>query len=366
MDQIKVLLVIPEFGLAGAETMCESLANELSMDSHIQVFIASLFTFHSAITDRLEQKGIKVYYLGKKRGVDLSVVFKIHKIIKDKNINVIHTHRYVMPYAIPAAILGRVKVRVHTVHSIASKELLPSQRKIAYLFYRFFSVIPVAISPQVKNTIAEEYGLPQSRIPMIFNGSDLSKCIVKTDYGIKDGVLRLLHIGRYMDVKNQELTINTISLLMLNGFHVECSFIGGGDKEEYYQNIAHKLGVNDFCHFLGLQSNVYPFLHDADVFILPSKYEGMPISLIEAMGTGLPIIASNVGGIPDMIENDESGILIEPKETDLYNAIIRLYTNNKLREKLGKGALIKAYNFSSSQMASNYKELYLRQSLSKK
>lgn len=358
MNQLNVLLVMPEFGLAGAETMCESLANELSMDSYIRVTIASLFTFHSAITDRLEQNGIKVYYLGKKRGVDISVVFKLFKIIKDNNINVIHTHRYVMPYAIPAAILGRVAIRVHTVHNIASKELLPAQRKFASLCYKFLSVTPIAISPQVKKTIADEYRLPLGRIPMIFNGSDLSKCIVKTDYGIKDGILHILHIGRYMEVKNQDLTIKTICLLIKNGFRVECSFIGGGDKEEYYRNIARGLGVNDICHFLGLQSNVYPYLHEADVFILPSKYEGMPISLIEAMGTGLPIIASNVGGVPDMITNGESGVLIEPNETDLYNAIIQLYTDIRLREKLGKGALKKAQIFSSSQMASNYISVY--------
>ena len=73
-----------------------------------------------------------------------------------------------------------------------------------------------------------------------------------------------------------------------------------------------------------MSDNIYPILQKADIFILPSKYEGMPISLIEAMGSALPIIASNVGGIPDMISDGENGIIISPNANDLADAISRL------------------------------------------
>ena len=358
MSNVKILIVMPEFGLAGAETMCESLVNELYNIPQVEIIVSSLYTFHSPITERMESKGIKILYLGKKKGLDLGVIRKLCRIIDEYDINVVHTHRYVMQYAVPAAIIKGVKTKVHTVHSIASKELPPLQRKLAKLFYKFFSVIPVAISPIVRNTINEEYGIPVKKIPMIYNGSDLSRCLRKETYNIENKTLQMIHVGRYIDIKNQDLIIKTIYNLKIKGVNVYCRFIGGGDKEYFYKELAHKLGVEDCCEFMGLQSNVYPFLNKSDLFLLPSKYEGMPISLIEGMGTGLPIIASNVGGIPDMINHMENGILINPNEVELYDAILKLYNDPALRERLGIKAREKSIEFSSKNMAENYLKIY--------
>lgn len=111
--------------------------------------------------------------------------------------------------------------------------------------------------------------------------------------------------------------------------------------------------------FCGLQGNVYPFLQSADCFILPSLYEGMPITLVEAMGCGLPIIASAVGGVPDMIENGKSGILISPNADQLVVAIKKLMVDAKLREYLGKNAFVKSRDFSTERMFKGYDNLYM-------
>ena len=117
---MKIIQIMPDFGLAGAETMVENLASGLVAEGH-DVLIISLYDLHTAITERLENKGIKIEYLGKKRGFDPSVILKMRKIIKKYQPDVIHTHRYVLPYVFLASMGLKIK-RVHTVHNVAQKE----------------------------------------------------------------------------------------------------------------------------------------------------------------------------------------------------------------------------------------------------
>ena len=114
---MRIIQVMPEFGLAGAEVMAENLAYGLKNEGH-DVLILSFYSMHTAITDRLEKNGIRIEYLGKKKGLDLSIVFKMRKIMKRFKPDVVHTHRYVLPYAFFAA-AGLNAKRVHTVHNIA-------------------------------------------------------------------------------------------------------------------------------------------------------------------------------------------------------------------------------------------------------
>ena len=118
---MKIVQIMPEFGLAGAETMCENLTYELIKLGH-NVIVVSMYDYHSPITERLEKAGVDVRYLGKKPGLDFSMIGKIKKLLKKNKVDVIHTHRYCAQYAIPAAITAGVKLRVHTVHNIAEKE----------------------------------------------------------------------------------------------------------------------------------------------------------------------------------------------------------------------------------------------------
>ena len=110
-------------------------------------------------------------------------------------------------------------------------------------------------------------------------------------------------------------------------------------------------------HFLGLQGNVYKYLHETDIFALPSLYEGIPMTIIEAMGTGLPIVATAVGGVPDMLSDDCA--LLVPVEADAIAAAFeKYYSDANLRESHGRAALRRADAFSASVMAQKYIAIY--------
>lgn len=353
---MKVIQIMPEFGLAGAETMCENLTYELKKQG-IDVVVISLYDFHSPITERMESAGIKVCYLNKKPRLDLSMIYKLYRIFKEEQPDAIHTHRYVMQYAIPAAILGRVKHRVHTVHNIAEKENSKIARKFNKLFYKFAHVIPVALSGKIQDTIVAEYHIRKEKIPVIYNGIDFSKCQPKTDYSIEEN-FKILHIGRFSEQKNHIGLLKAFYLFHEKFPNCMLYLIGDGEKRNKAEQFVNKHGISNCVKFLGVQSNVYGYLHDADLFTLPSLYEGIPMTLIEAMGTGVPIVATDVGGVTDMLTNYDNSLLTTLDTLDICSAFIKYAQDESLRRIHGEKVKDLAFKFSSKTMAQKYVEVY--------
>ena len=353
---MKVIQVMPNFALAGAERMCENLIYGLQQQG-IEVIVVSLFNQHSIITDNLEARGVKIIYLDKKLGFDFSIIKKLKKIFKAEKPDVIHTHRYSIEYAIPAAILAGVKKRVHTVHNLAEKENIKKARRLNKLFFKFFHVTPVALSPLIQKSIAKEYNINTKKIPIVFNGIDLSKCQSKKDYNLGP-VIRILHIGRFEEQKNHIGLIEAFSLYHSIYTISVLRLIGDGEKKSEIESIVQEKGLKDSVEFLGLQENVYSFLEESDIFTLPSLYEGVPITLIEAMGTGLPIVATCVGGVPNLIESGKEGLLTSSDTKEISQMFVQFTENMELRKSCGQNAKEKSALFSNEMMAKEYIKIY--------
>ncbi|PKM55427.1 MAG: hypothetical protein CVV00_03970 [Firmicutes bacterium HGW-Firmicutes-5] len=355
--RLKILQFVPKLELAGAEIMIENLAKQLKKDSY-DVKVVSLYTYQSAITNRLEAEGIQVLYMDKKPKFDFKLFISLFKLIKKEKPDVVHTHLYILPYVMPIAQLLGVKKRVHTIHNIAIKENGSMIRKVNKFFYHVCKVVPVSISPMVKDTIIKEYGLKDEVVPMIYNGIQLERCKPKTNYDTRDSKVSLLHIGRFCEQKNHKGLIEGFRILRESNKNIELKLMGSGDYEEDIKKLVKSYHLEDCVEFLGLKSNVYKYINEADIFVLPSLWEGMPITLIEAMATGMPIVATDVGGISDMITHDESGLVVKTQVEDLVEALDRLIRDKALRMKLGKNALKKSACFDAVQMAKGYETIY--------
>ncbi len=353
---MKIIQIVPKFVLAGAEIMCENLTYALCANGH-KVVVVSLYDERSAITDRMEQAGIDIRYLDKKPGLDLSMIFKLRRIFKNEKADIVHTHLYVTRYAIPAAILSGVRGRVHTVHNVARKECGRLGRILNRFFFRINHVRPVALSKLIQDTVVQEYKIGRENIPVIFNGMDLSKYTPKTSYSV-NGVFKILHIGRFSAQKNHRGLLQTFCQFHQKYPNSVLYLIGEGDKQKEIEQFVANNGLNDCVQFLGLQENVSPFLYEADLFALPSLYEGVPMTLIEAMATGMPIVATKVGGVPDMLIHEESALLTSLDTKELVCAFSRLYADESLRTKLGKNAQRQATVFSAQEMARGYNQVY--------
>lgn len=351
---MKIIIVVPEFGLAGAETMVENLVYNLNRKKN-SIILVSLFDYKSPITERLEAKGIKIFYLGKKKGLDFTMVKKLSRIFKNEKPDVIHTHRYVLEYVVPANIIsGNCKI-IHTVHNIATKEVNKSQRLLQRFFFKHFNVTPVAISELIKESIIKEYGLSEKNVPVILNGIDLSNCIQKRDYK-KNHII--LNIGRFAEQKNQLFLIDIFAKIHKLYPDYKLKIIGNGPLYEDLLNKIQKMDLADSIIIEKDKPSCFKDLNEADIFVMPSLWEGVPMTIIEALGTGLPIVASNVGGIPNMLENNKNGILSKLELDDFVNNICMLIDDEKLRQKIGKQALLNSKRFTAKEMAEKYFNLY--------
>ena len=354
---MKILQVIPYFCFGGAETMCENLTYALIKLGH-DVTVVSLYDEQTPIAQRMEAAGVKIRYLDKKLGLDLSMVPKLMKIMKQEQPDVVHTHLDVIKYAVAAAKLCGIRRCVHTVHNVAHEEAEGRVQKIINTtYFKLGWSVPVALSPEVRNTIESFYGLKEEDVPMIYNGVDLGKCCPKETYTLAEPA-RLLHIGRFNNQKNHKGLLEAFAQIA-TAYPACClNLIGDGELLEETKQYANTLGLREKIHFLGNQTNVYPFLQEADLFLLPSNFEGMPMTIIEAMGTGLPIVASKVGGVPDMLEDGKSGMLVSCAPESVAQAVLQLLNQQDLRETLGTNALVASRIFGADHMAQCYCDLY--------
>ena len=354
---MKILQVIPYFCFGGAETMCENLTYALTRMGH-DVTVVSLYNEQTPIARRMEEAGIRILYLDKKLGLDLSMVSKLRKIMRQERPDVVHTHLDVIKYAVAAAKLSGIRRCFHTVHNVAHEEAEGRLQKIINtIYFKLGWSVPVALSPEVKRTIVSFYGLPEGKVPMIYNGVDLGKCLAKEQYGLS-APAKLLHVGRFNEQKNHKGLLDAYRKI-LEAYPDCClQLIGDGSLQEQTEQYAETLGIREKVFFLGNQSNIYPSLHQADIFLLPSRFEGMPMTIIEAMGTGLPIVATAVGGVPDMLENKVSGMLVPCDPDEVAQAVLQLLKQENLREMLGANARQESRKFDAGHMAQCYYDLY--------
>lgn len=352
---MKIIIVIPKFAVAGAEIMAENLSYGLRDCGH-EVVVISLYDYKSVITERIAQHGIKLIYLNKTTGADFKTVEQLRAIFRQEHPNVVHTHLYTLSYVYLASVGLRVRI-VHTVHNVADKEVNKKKQIIQKWLFKSKRVIPVSISPIVRDSIVRLYKLEYTDVPMIFNGIDLKRVIPKENYELtSEG--KVVHVGRFSEQKNHKRLVDAFELVLQEYPTCKLLLIGIGDLEEKIKDYVKMKGMSNSVEFLGLIDNVYPFMSDADIFVLSSDYEGMPITLIEAMATGLPIVATNVGGIPDVISKEKTGILTNTSLNELACGIKRFLQSKMLREKYGKAAMIESQKFSVDNMTSQYLEVY--------
>jgi len=203
-------------------------------------------------------------------------------------------------------------------------------------------------------------------VGVIENGIDLDRVSdsharprdrVRAELGVGDGVL-CLAVGRLDLVKGHDVLLRAVT--MTRSPHLAVAIAGTGSEEVHLRDLAGRLGVSGRVLFLGRCGDVGSLLHAADLFVLPSRREGLPISLIEAMACGLPIVATDVGGVRDVVEPSGAGIVVPPEDpAALTEAVDALATDPERRRALGASAREAAHvRYDIRRWVSEYEALY--------
>ncbi|HUT22487.1 MAG TPA: glycosyltransferase [Candidatus Bipolaricaulota bacterium] len=221
----------------------------------------------------------------------------------------------------------------------------------------------VCVSEFVKKELEK---IKVKNVKVIYNGIDLSKKFFQEDIyqnladknysDFEKKHFNVCSISRLSHEKNLGLLIKAIGELKTEIPDIHLTIIGEGPSRQDLEGLIDILKIKDSVVLFGFQENVYEWLEDFDLFVLPSKKEAFGIAILEAMLAKVPVIAANVGGLPEIIKNNENGLLFETDNVqDLKQAILKLYNNPDLAKKFKAAGLETARNFSMEKMIDGYR-----------
>ncbi len=336
-EKIKVLEVIDSLGSGGAESLLKNFILEAKKNKLFNIEIATLYS-NAIFKKEIKNAGIPVWTLGLTYKYDLRGVIKLTKLIKKKKYDIIHVHLFPADIfaALASLFLPKDIVWIFSEHCGYNRRRSYKFCKIldGFTYSRYSKII--CVSKRVEFNLFNWIPSNKGKTKVIPNAVPIPKflnpCSVKT-YDI-------LFVGRLTQAKGVDILLKAVKILKNKyGRNLKIAIVGDGELEENLNNLTVELGVNKEVKFLGVRKNIKELMDSAKIFILPSRSEGFGIVIIEAMSNMLPVIATNVGGIPELIENGKEGILSPPEDPKaLAQAMNSLLENEELREKLSQAA----------------------------
>lgn len=354
MKKQKVMIIVSNLKIAGAQKMVEQLALAMNKDRYEPYIICLSTPCNSSIEKKILAKDIPIVFLNKKFGFRIKMFFKIAFYVKKIRPSIIHTHVTSWIYTFPIAWLKKICI-LHTIHSRPNRQEgnILARKLITFLYHRHI-IIPVAISNEIKKEAVQLYKLSNDEVEMIVNPVDYVS-FSKVEKKNHEGVV-YVNVARFDEVKNQIFMIKAFAKAYRSNSQIRLVLAGEGKLMEEAKQLSRSLGIDNAVRFMGNVDNVPELFSICDVFVLPSLTEGLPVSMLEAEAAGLPIIASRVGGIPDIFNNN--GYLIEVNdENALINSILML-TNPEIRVEKSRNSKEIAKKYSADKVARKYEELY--------
>ncbi|MCE5280844.1 MAG: glycosyltransferase family 4 protein [Deltaproteobacteria bacterium] len=302
---------------------------------------------------------------------DLSAFLSLIRIIRLERPRIIHTHTS------KAGILGRwaawlcrVPIVVHTPHGhVFWAYFGPFQTRLFILFERWTARITdaiVTLTAQEKEDHLRFRIAPEAKFTVIHSGVDLkpflagpSRAEARHLLGLPPGDTIVATVGRLAVVKGQEVLIRAVSELIARGERIFLVVQGAGELRQDLEALAGQLGIAGQVRFLGWRPDVAPLLAACDLFGFPSRNEGMGKALVEAMAMGRPIVASDIGGIRDLVSPGENGLLVPVGDVGAWaGAIARLSRDPEACQRMGSAGRRMATRYSSEAMIKKIDQLY--------
>jgi glycosyltransferase involved in cell wall biosynthesis len=338
---------------AGAEVFFASLCDEFIKNPEIELTVISLWDdIHDSFKYLQNDPRVSFYSLSKKRGVDFKAARKLKKLLLDINPDIIHTHRSIlMTYFFAFGLSKQNWKLVHTIHNTPGKEA----NRITWMLRKCYDKKKLITYVGISDLITREFSnLSKGSIVTIYNG-----IAIKTVNSDLAKQFDFINVARFSPAKNHRLLIDSFNDFYLEHNNATLICVGEGELRTEIEAYASTLNCYTNIIFYGPSNDVLALLSQSRVFILTSFYEGTPVSILEAMSVGLPIISPNVGGIPDILEDNVNGFLFEVcNKKQIVQLMEKIYDNRQLIERISKNNKEKVLKFSIEVCASNYLSLF--------
>jgi glycosyltransferase involved in cell wall biosynthesis len=341
---LKLIHVVDSLEMGGLERVVTDLAIAQKDAGHA----VTVFSINDTqgFVGLLEAEGVPVI-IGHKRG---SLDLKVLRALRAATIgvDVVHSHNFVPNYYCAAAMLGmqRKPVLVTTCHDMG-KRLANSRLRWLYRWSLKRTARVAMVGKQVHDRFVGDGTVPEARAMTVLNGIPFEKFTnsperresARIALGLPRDARVIGCVGRMVALKNHALLIEQVPSLLRRFMDLHVVIIGGGELEGRLKAQVASLGLQGHVHFPGVRNDVSDLLPAFDIFALPSQTEGLSIALLEACATGLAIVASDVGGNPEIINDRMTGRLVPPNDgRALEEALADLLASSEERVSFGMGA----------------------------
>jgi glycosyltransferase involved in cell wall biosynthesis len=368
-DRRRVFFLVDSFEIGGTETQAVELALRLD-PARYAVTLGSL-QMRGPLLAKLHGSTVSVMEWNARGGVNsprgIYQILRLARFLRRERFEVVHAHDlWSNLLAIPAARLARVPVIISSRRDLAHLTWYTPRRRKFLRYLQSLSTIVLVNSRQIREQLVREDGFRSEFIRVIHNGIDpdqFSRVVPERGrlFPGMDNCRLIVSTGNmHTDVKGHPTLIEAARLICGRFPHVKFVLIGNGKKKALFESKVSELGLEPNFLFLGSRPNVAEILACCDMAVLPSQAEGFSNALLEYMATGLPTVATDVGGNPEVIENGINGLLVRPNDpTALADAISSLLENPRFAAQLGAAGKERVHrHFAFAQLTSNADSLY--------
>ena len=361
--QITVLFIIKPERSAGAEMVLVEAATRLNPD-RFRV-ICGLLTPDAEKVIPASLPVVDFRMPGLNGWVWLRFFWQLCWVIYRRRVDLLHVNSYVPGnYARLAAALMQVPIIIDHWHGFTR---FNRKRRLFCRVLGRFTDLSLVVSRGVRDYLVTQGGLNPAKVRVVANGVDVAAIdaarpgkAVRRDLGLPEGVPVIGLVGRldHWGKGHQELLAAMARLRERHPAHA--LIVGGGRRMDEVRQLAASLGLAGAVHFLGPRPDVPDLLNAMDIFVLPSYSEGVSLALLKAMAAGLPVIATAVGGLPEVVTDGDNGLLIPPRDAGaLAGALERLLTDPALSQRLGATARVHVReHFSLDRLGREINEIY--------
>ena len=346
-------------GPGGAETMLMQLAEELRRRGH-QVLCVGPDNGCGWLGQELRRRGFATDIFSLRTPIDRECLRGMVEMLQRHEIEVAHAHEFTMAIYGAAATRQLGIPHVITMHG-SEKVLAKWQRRLALRVAFASSRAVVAVSRATHAHLVNTMRMAPASVLTIPNGISYTpgtRATPRAELGLSEGDVLVLAVGNLVPRKGHIHLLRALAVQDTRNWHL--AIAGRGDEEARLRTFSAEAGVSGRVHLLGHRGDIPDLLAAADVYAMPSLWEGLPMALLEAMFAGKAIIASRASGIPEAIDEGKEGLLADPgDEVQLATALGRLLTDATLRHRLGTAARTRAETeFSAAVMTDAYERAY--------
>lgn len=332
-----IVHIIYRLDIGGLENGLVNLINRMPPERYRHAIIC--LTDHSSFRSRIQRDDVACYALHKRIGKDLWMFWRLFKLLRQLKPAIVHTRNLAtLECVLPAALAG-VRCRVHGEHGRDVEDMDGSSVKLQWLrrFFKPFVSRYIPLSRDLEAYLHEKIGVPPERMTQIYNGVDSDKFRPPVDgresLPVADfagpGSIVVGTVGRMQIVKDQ-LTLVRAFLQVLKAVpdvrkHLRLVLVGEGPLRAVAENILAEADALQLAWLPGARHDIPELLRGLDVFVLPSLAEGISNTILEAMATGLPVVATHVGGNPELVEDGVTGTLVPASDPMAMAAVIADY-----------------------------------------